>query len=126
MVYKIVSDKPIELIKEELSEHAKKSGFGLVGSYDFKQILQLKGHPIDRDITVYELCNPMAAQEALMALPEISVYLPCRISLYEERGKSILATINIEDILNSVDVDSDFKIQMQSVYEYLQKLMHSF
>ena len=126
MIYKIVSNKPLALIKEELSAHAKESGFGVLGSYEFKKILASKGHPIEKDITVYELCNPVAAQEALSALPEISVYLPCRLSLYEENGKSVLATINIEDMMQSVDVDSDFKMQMQSVFEYLQKLMHSF
>ena len=126
MVYKIYSDKPLSLIKSELATHAKESGFGLLGAYEFKKILQAKGHPIEKDITVYELCNPVAAQESLTMLPEISVYLPCRLSLYEENGKTVLATINIEDILKSVDVDADFKMQMQSVYEYLQKLMHSF
>lgn len=126
MIYKIVSNKPLALIKEELSEHAKESGFGVLGSYEFKKILASKGHPIDKDITVYELCNPVVAQEALMVLPEISVYLPCRLSLYEENGKSILATINIEDMLHSVEVDNDFRLHIQGVFEYLQKLMHSF
>lgn len=126
MIYKIVSKKPLEVIKTELQAHAKESGFGILGSYEFKKILESKGHPIEKDITVYELCNPVAAQEALNALPEISVYLPCRLSLYEENGQAVLATINIDDMMSSVDVSEDFKLQMRSVYEYLQKLMHSF
>ena len=126
MIYKIVSDKPLQTLKDGLGEHAKESGFGVLGSYEFKKILKSKGFPIEKDITVYELCNPSAAQEALSALPEISVYLPCRLSLYEENGKSVMATIDIRDILKSVDIDEDFKQQMNSVFEYLEKLMKSF
>lgn len=72
-----------------------------------------------------ELCNPHAAQEALQSMPEISVYLPCRVSIYEENGKTVIATINITDIMKSIDVDEDFKLHMQSVFEYLQHIMQS-
>ena len=125
MIYKITTDKPLQMVKDELAEHSKESGFGVLGSYEFQKILQTKGFPIEKDITVYELCNPHAASEALTALPEISVYLPCRLSLYEENGKTVLATINIKDIMESVDVDQDFKLQMTSVFEYLEHVMQS-
>jgi len=125
MIYKIISQKPIKEIKEELAKHAKERGFGILGSYEFKKILQAKGFPIEKDITLYELCNPSAAQEALSSLPEISVFLPCRLSLYEENGETVMATIDIREILKSVDVDEDFKLQMSSVFEYLEQLMKS-
>ena len=125
MIYKITTDKPLAVVKEELAKHSKEGGFGVLGSYEFQKILATKGHPIDKDITVYELCNPAAAQEALKAMPEISVYLPCRLSVYEENGKTVLATINIDDMMNSVDVNADFKAHMSSVFEYLQSLMKS-
>ena len=126
MIYKIISDKPIETIKKELASHAKESGFGVLGSYEFKKILLAKGYPIQKDITLYELCNPSAAQEILDAMPEASVFLPCRLSLYEENGKSVLATIDIEAILHTLDAENDLKLYMQSVFEYLQKLMKTF
>ncbi|MCD6191015.1 MAG: DUF302 domain-containing protein, partial [Sulfurimonas sp.] len=108
-----------------LAKHAKERGFGILGSYEFKKILQAKGFPIEKDITLYELCNPSAAQEALSSLPEISVFLPCRLSLYEENGNTVMATIDIREILKSVDADEDFKLQMSSVFEYLEQLMKS-
>ncbi len=125
MIYKITTTTPLSQVKEELAAHAKESGFGVLGSYEFKKILEGKGFPIEKDITVYELCNPSAAQEALAALPEISVYLPCRISLYEENGKTVLATINIRDIMASIDVSEDLKAHMNSVYEYFESIMKS-
>jgi len=125
MIYKITTEVPLAQVKEELANHSKESGFGVLGSYEFKKILEAKGNPIDKDITVYELCNPVAAQGALSLIPEISVYLPCRLSVYEENGKTVLATINIQDIMASVDVNDEFKEHMNSVYEYLQNIMKS-
>jgi len=125
MIYKITTDTPLSTVKEELAKHSKESGFGVLGSYEFQQILAGKGFPIDKDITVYELCNPSAAQEALKVMPEISVYLPCRLSVYEENAKTVLATINIKDIMESVDIDADFKAHMGSVFEYLESVMKS-
>ncbi|PHQ56688.1 MAG: hypothetical protein COA30_03925 [Sulfurimonas sp.] len=125
MIYKIITDTPLDIIKKELAEHSKEGGFGVLGSYEFQKILQTKGFTLDKDITVYELCNPHAAHEALQAMPEISVYLPCRISLYEENGKTVLATIDINDIMNSIEVDADFKAHMQRVFAYLQNVMNS-
>jgi uncharacterized protein (DUF302 family) len=74
---------------------------------------------------VFELCNPAGAQKALTAMPDISVYLPCRISVYEENGKTVLATIGFEDILNAVEVDETFKGFMTELFVKLQGLMNS-
>ena len=125
MIYKITTTKPLDVVKQELEAHSKESGFGVIGSYEFKKILEKKGFPIEKDITVYELCNPHAAQEALMSMPEISVYLPCRLSLYEESGKTVLATIDINDIMKSMPVDEKFKENMKNVFAYLDKVMQS-
>ena len=125
MIYKITTKKPLEVVKAELEAHSKESGFGVIGSYEFKKILEKKGFPIERDITVYELCNPQAASEALSAMPEISVYLPCRLSVYEDNGETVLATIDINDIMNSMDIDAEFKKNMQNVFAYLESVMQS-
>jgi len=125
MIYKIETTIPKKIIEIELEEKAKAMGFGVLHSYDFKKILKKKGFPIELDITVFELCNPAGAQQSLTVMPEISVYLPCRISVYEENGKTVLATIGFEDILSSVAVDEVFKNFMNQLFKNLQKLMHS-
>ncbi len=125
MIYKIKTDVSKSVIEKELAEKAKAVGFGLLQSYAFKNILEEKGFPIERDITVFELCNPAGAQKALTAMPDISVYLPCRISVYEEKGKTVLATIGFDDILNAVEVDETFKGFMNELFMKLQGLMNS-
>ncbi len=125
MIYTVTANRPIDTIKEEMETKEKEEKFGVLNIYEFKKILETKGFPIEKDITVYELCNPAGAQQALSQLPEISVYLPCRISLYEENGKTTLATIGLEDIVNSFDVDENFKAFMITLFENLKQVMHS-
>ena len=125
MIYKIETRIEKSVIEKELAEKAKAVGFGVLQSYAFKNILEEKGFPIEREITVFELCNPAGAQQVLTAMPDISVYLPCRISVYEENGKTVLATIGFDDILNAVEVDAVFKSFMQQLFMKLQGLMNS-
>lgn len=125
MIYTTTTIYPLETVKAQLATHAQKFGFGLLGSYEFKKILKSKGLELRRDITVFELCNPAGAKEALNTLPEISVYLPCRISLYSENGVTVLATIGIEDMLNSTSVSDEFKSIMERIFQNIRSVMNS-
>jgi len=65
------------------------------------------------------------AQEALSSHPEVSVYLSCRISLYEKDGEVVLSTIGIEDMMKNFDLDDDFKSHMNGIFEKLKMLLSS-
>lgn len=125
MIYTTHTTTNMETITEELEEKAKKAGFGLLNIYEFKKILEVKGFPIEKDITIFELCNPLGAQQALSQLPEISVYLPCRISVYEDNGTTTISTIELEEIIDAVEVDESFKKDMSMLFENLKLVMHS-
>lgn len=125
MLYTVTINTDLQTVKNEMEAKAKEVGFGILKEYHFKEILKEKCHPIEPDITVYEICNPVIAQEVLSAHPEVSVFLPCRISLYEKNGKTILSTIGIEDMLKNFDLDDAIKIHMNNVFETLKKLLGS-
>lgn len=125
MLYTVTTNTNIQTIKNEIAEKAKEMGFGILKEYPFKNILQDKGYPIERDITVYELCNPAAAQAVLSIYPEFSVYLPCRVSLYEENGKILLSTIEIDTMLNGFKVDDTTKEHMHTIFNQLKKILSS-
>ena len=125
MIYTKESKKSVKTISSQVEESAKEHGFGILKIYDFKKILKEKGFPIEKNITVFELCNPQAAQKALNLHPEISVYLPCRISIYQKESKTIISTINIEEIMGSFAIDDTFKEYMENVFNRLKNLMDS-
>lgn len=125
MIYKIKTTCAIAIIKAEMAMKAKEYGFGILKEYSFKELLQEKGFPIENDITVFELCNPSGAQAALSSNPEVSVFLPCRISLYKKDGETILSIIGMEDILNNFDIDDALKNRMAELFSKLKALIDS-
>ncbi len=125
MIYTRTTDQSLESVKAQIEERAKEVGFGVLKQYDFKTLLESKGFPIERDITVFELCNPSVAQEALTLHPEISVYLPCRVSLYEQDGKTVLSTIGIEEMLESFELEESFKTSMYQIFNRIKDLIGS-
>jgi uncharacterized protein (DUF302 family) len=67
--------------------------FGVLGVHDLKARMAEKGVPLVRECRILEVCNPHQAKKVLEASLEISTALPCRISAYEEGGRTKLATI---------------------------------
>ncbi|MFT7003565.1 MAG: hypothetical protein ACJAWW_000915 [Sulfurimonas sp.] len=125
MIYITESQSSITTIKEEMALKAKEVGFGLLKEYSFREMLKEKGFPIEKDITVFELCNPAAAQKVLSTHPELSVYLPCRISVYEKDEKIILSTVDIAEMLSDFELDNPLKEQMNNIFNNLKKIMSS-
>lgn len=87
------SDQPLETVCQRLPDIAQKHKFGVLGTHDLKQKMESKGVPFGRECRVFEVCNPQQAQRVLTQAMEISTALPCRISVYEEAGRTVLATL---------------------------------
>ncbi|MDX1809698.1 MAG: DUF302 domain-containing protein [Sulfurospirillaceae bacterium] len=125
MLYTINTKSSIESVKKDIAMRVEEQGFGILKEYHFKEILQSKGYPIEKDITVFEICNPSAAHTILDKYPEVSVFLPCRISLYEEDGKTTLSTIRIDGILKNFELDSEMKTYMQTIFHKVQAIINT-
>jgi uncharacterized protein (DUF302 family) len=87
------SSKSVAEIARVFPEVCAKYKFGVLGSIDLRQKLQEKGLVFDRECLIFEVCNPQAAKQVLDDNPAISAALPCRISVYQESGKTRIASI---------------------------------
>ena len=84
---------PLETVCQRLPEISASHKFGVLGVHNLREKMESKGVPFARECRVFEVCNPRHAQTVLSQEIEISTALPCRISVYEEGGRTILATI---------------------------------
>ena len=84
---------PLETVCARLPEVATSHKFGVLATHNLREKMESKGVPFKRECRVIEVCNPQQAQEVLNQAIEISTALPCRISVYEEGGRTLLATI---------------------------------
>lgn len=89
----VESTKPLARLVADLEQAVTRHKFGVLGVHDLKAKMAEKGVPFARECRIFEVCNPHQAKKVLEANLEISTALPCRISVYEEGGKTKLATI---------------------------------
>jgi uncharacterized protein (DUF302 family) len=84
---------PLATVCQRLVEVAPHHKFGVLATHNLREKMESKGVPFPRECRVIEVCNPQQARDVLSQAIEISTALPCRISVYEEGGRTILATI---------------------------------
>lgn len=89
----IESARSVRELEKRLPEAAKKHQFGVLGIHDLRSKMAEKGVDFERDCLVFEVCNPQQAKKLLEGNMAISTVLPCRISVYEEGGKTKIATL---------------------------------
>jgi uncharacterized protein (DUF302 family) len=86
-------------VAARLPEVAKAHKFGVLGVHDLKEKMNSKGVPFARECRVFEVCNPQQAQMILNGNISVSAALPCRISVYPEGDRTVLATIEPAELL---------------------------
>jgi uncharacterized protein (DUF302 family) len=78
-----------------LPELLKAQGFGVLTEIDVKDTLKKK---LDVDFRRYKIlgaCHPPSAHQALAAMPEVGLLLPCNVVVDEgEGGKTVVSAID--------------------------------
>ncbi len=93
MLHIVRSSRSFTETARALEDACARHKFGVLGVHDLRAKMADKGVQFDRDCRVYEVCNPHQARKVLEANLEISTALPCRISLYDDKGTTTLATL---------------------------------
>lgn len=112
---------------EKVTEALKAEGFGVLTSIDVKETMKKK---LDVDFTKYSIlgaCNPMLANRALTAKPEVGLLLPCNVIVYEEGDSIIVNIIDPIAMLSMIQdpelekVAQEARTKLKRVSESLQK-----
>ena len=109
MLYIKETRKSVDQAFNDLEASIKQHGFGLLHHYDFKQTLKEKGFELPNECRVLEVCNPKQACEVLHMDMAINMALPCRISIYEENGKTFIGMIPPSVLLGLISSSSELK-----------------
>lgn len=94
---------PLDAVCARLPEISQKHKFGVLGTHNLREKMASKGVTFDRECRVFEVCNPHQAKDVLTRSMEVATALPCRIAVYEEAGRTVLATIKPTALLTLFD-----------------------
>ena len=115
-------DEAVEKVTEALSTE----GFGVLTEIDVKATLKKK---IDVDRLPYKIlgaCNPMLANQAINAEPDIGLLLPCNVIVREEEDSSIsIGFMDPAAVLKLVDNDKvgELAQEVRARLERVSKLL---
>jgi uncharacterized protein (DUF302 family) len=93
MLIKLSTDKTVSGAAAALQNSVQANHFGVMQIHNLKETMAKKGVEFAHECLIFEVCQPQQAKRVLDGNMSISTALPCRISIYEESGKTVLATL---------------------------------
>ena len=103
MLVKTSTGKTVRETATALHAAVQANQFGVMQVHNLKETMVKKGVEFERECLIFEVCQPRQAKKVLEQNMSVSTALPCRISIYEEGGKTILASLRPTILLGMFD-----------------------
>ncbi|MCF8347195.1 MAG: DUF302 domain-containing protein [Bacteroidales bacterium] len=123
---KVEANQEIEKISQQVPAKCEEYGFTLLTTYNYHEIVENKGFPIKQKVWIYEICVAKTAALMLTSNPNFSIFMPCKLSVYEENGKTIISTMNMGIMLEAVKTDKELYDNATSLFTSIKNMMNSF
>ena len=123
MRYVVESKKSPAVAVEDLRAAVAKHGFGVLHAYDLQETLNSKGYPLPHACHILEVCNPQQASRVLTEDMGMNIALPCRISVYEEDGKTKIATALPTKLLSALSASPALAVIAEDVEAKMKAMM---
>jgi uncharacterized protein (DUF302 family) len=106
MYYIVESKKSFDQASADLDSAVKRHGFGVLHVHDLGTTLRSKGIAFAEQCKVFEVCNPGQAAKVLSTDMRLNMALPCRISVFTEKGRTKIGLIKPVQMLSSLSKDA--------------------
>lgn len=106
MYYIVETDKSFDQASADLESSVKYQGFGVLHVHDLGNTLRSKGIAFDEQCRILEVCNPGQAGKVLATDMRLNMALPCRISVFTEKGKTKIGLIKPVQMLSALSQDA--------------------
>ena len=105
MYYIVETDKSFAQASTDVDSAVKGLGFGVLHVHDLGGTLRSKGISFEEECKIFEICNPAQAAKVLATDMRLNMALPCRISVFTEKGKTKIGLIKPVQMLSALSQD---------------------
>ena len=105
----VETSKPMDEACQALEKSVAEHKFGVMHVHDVRQTLANKGVELDREVRIFDVCNPHSAKQVLETNILISAVLPCSISVFSEGDKTKFAFLKptvMLDVFESTELQT--------------------
>lgn len=108
--YTVETNQSIKEAAQAVAENLKEEGFGVLWQFNVNETLAEKDLELDRTFEILEVCNPFEAQKVLQQNKEVSYFLPCKIVIYDDTGKTKIGMPRPTKLMEILNDDSVLEI----------------
>ena len=123
MYYIADSTKSFDQAVIDLDTAVKNHKFGVLHVHDIGATLRGKGFEFAEQCKVFEVCNPGQASKVLAIDMRLNMALPCRISVYTEKGKTKIGMIEPAQMLSMLSKDASLAAVAKEVGASITKMI---
>lgn len=117
MYYIVESEKSFDQASADLEDAVKRQGFGVLHVHDVGSTLRGKGVAFAEQCRIFEICNPLQAAKVMSADMRLNMALPCRISVFTEKGRTKIGMIKPGQMLAALSSDAGLVLVAREVEE---------
>ena len=123
MKYIVETTKSVDQAVNDFQEAVKKHKFGVLHIHNLQETMKKKGVDFPNQCQILEICNPQKAKEVLEDDMEMNMALPCRVSVYTDRGKTKIGMIKPTALLASLSQSEHLKKVAEEVEEKIIQMI---
>jgi len=123
MLYVTDTPKDVATAARDLEEAVKRNKFGVLHVHDLQKTLREKGVEFPNACRIFEVCNPQRAVQVLTENMGMNMALPCRISVYQEEGKTKIGMIRPTALLALFPGGAALKAVAQEVEQETMRMI---
>jgi uncharacterized protein (DUF302 family) len=106
MYYIVETEKSFDDASTDLESAVIGHKYGVLHVHNLGSTLRSKGIAFEEECKVFEVCNPAQAAKVLSTDMRLNMALPCRISVFTERGKTKIGLIKPVQMLSALSQDA--------------------
>lgn len=117
MYYIVETRKSVAQASADLESAVQRHGFGILHVHDLGGSLRSKGIAFGEECRIFEICNPGQAAGVLGVDMRLNMALPCRISVFTEKGKTKVGMIRPVQMLAALSQEAALRFFAEEVEE---------